>query len=162
MSWIAPEVDRPDHAEPLVADERTTLEGRLEWQRATLLSKCAGLTAEQLAEKEKVVPPSNLSLLGLLRHVAQVERTWFQRGIAGRDDAPRVYRHRRRRLQGRQSRRSRGSVGWSLHPAIWCFAPTADRANPQMTGFSWSSASRKLRSRKSCCGAGPRNATMPG
>jgi hypothetical protein len=89
MSWIAPEVTRAGHFDGLVGDERSILEGRLEWQRATLLSKCTGLTAEQLAER--VVPPSNLSLLGLLRHVAQVERTWFQRGIAGREDAPRVY-----------------------------------------------------------------------
>jgi Protein kinase domain len=49
VSWTAPEVTRID--EPFVADERTMLYGWLEWQRATLLCKCAGLTAEQLAER---------------------------------------------------------------------------------------------------------------
>jgi uncharacterized damage-inducible protein DinB len=88
MPWIAPVIERPDFAEPLVGDERTMLEARLEWQRTTLLAKCTGLTGTQLAAR--VVPPSNLSLLGLLRHVTQVERTWFQRAIGGRD-APRAY-----------------------------------------------------------------------
>jgi uncharacterized damage-inducible protein DinB len=53
------------------------LEGWLEWHRATLLWKCAGLTGEQLAQRP--VPPSNLSLLGLVRHMAEVERAWFRR-----------------------------------------------------------------------------------
>jgi uncharacterized damage-inducible protein DinB len=79
VSWIAPEVTRID--EPFVADERTMLDGWLEWQRATLLCKCAGLTAEQLAERP--VPPSSLSLLGLVRHQVDVERTWFRRRFAG-------------------------------------------------------------------------------
>jgi hypothetical protein len=48
----------------------------LDWQRATLLFKCAGLTGEQLAER--TVPPSELSLLGLLRHLTRVERIWFR------------------------------------------------------------------------------------
>ncbi|NYH92098.1 DinB family protein [Actinopolymorpha rutila] len=87
--WTAPEVPRHGHADPLLGDERSMLEGRLEWHRATLLTKCAGLTGEQLAAR--VAPPSNLSLLGLIRHVAQVERTWFQRMLAGWQDAPRVY-----------------------------------------------------------------------
>jgi uncharacterized damage-inducible protein DinB len=79
MSWIAPEVDRI--TEPYVADERTMLEAWLEWHRATLLRKCAGLTGEQLAQR--AVPPSNLSLLGLVRHMAEVERAWFRRRFAG-------------------------------------------------------------------------------
>jgi uncharacterized damage-inducible protein DinB len=79
MSWIAPEVDRI--TEPYVADERTMLEAWLEWHRATLLRKCAGLTGEQLAQR--AVPPSNISLLGLVRHMAEVERAWFRRRFAG-------------------------------------------------------------------------------
>jgi Protein of unknown function (DUF664) len=75
VSWIAPQVTRID--EPFVAGERAMLEGFLEWQRATLLWKCAGLNGEQLAERS--VPPSTLSLLGLVRHHAEVERTWFRR-----------------------------------------------------------------------------------
>ena len=48
------------------------LQAFLDWQRATLLYKCAGLTGEQLAER--AVPPSGLSLLGLVRHMTKVER----------------------------------------------------------------------------------------
>jgi uncharacterized damage-inducible protein DinB len=79
MSWIAPKVTRID--EPFVADERTMLEGWLEWHRATLLHKCAGLPGELLAQRP--VPPSNLSLLGLVRHMTEVERAWFRRRFAG-------------------------------------------------------------------------------
>jgi len=86
MGWIAPEVTRID--EPLVADERSTLEALLDWHRATLLGKCAGLTGEQLARQP--VPPSNLSLLGLVRHVADAERAWFRRR-AGGQPLPEVY-----------------------------------------------------------------------
>jgi hypothetical protein len=53
----------------------------LAWQRATLLYKCAGLTGEQLAER--TVPPSALSLLGLVRHMTKVERAWFRQRFAG-------------------------------------------------------------------------------
>ena len=59
------------------------LDGWLEWQRATLLHMCAGLTAEQLAQW--AVPPSNLSLLGLIRHMTEVERSWVRRRVAGQD-----------------------------------------------------------------------------
>ncbi len=87
MTWIAPDVSRAD--EPLTGDERATLEGLLDWQRATLLWKCSGLTGEQLARR--AVPPSNLSLLGLIRHVADAERAWF-RHRAGGQPVPEVYR----------------------------------------------------------------------
>lgn len=66
-----------------IADERASLTGFLEYQRETLAMKCAGLTAEQL--KQKAVPPSGLSLLGLIRHVAEVERSWFQVVWNGKD-----------------------------------------------------------------------------
>lgn len=81
MTWTAPEIARVD--EPFVGDERAMLEGFLEWHRATLLHVCAGLTGEQLARR--AVPPSNLSLLGLVRHLADVERTWFRRRFAGEE-----------------------------------------------------------------------------
>jgi len=64
------------------------LEGWLDWHRQTLLTKCAGLTAEQL--KQRAVEPSTLSLLGLLRHMAEVERSWF-RIHAAAEDVPRLY-----------------------------------------------------------------------
>jgi uncharacterized damage-inducible protein DinB len=66
---------------PLVADERTMLEAWLEWHRGTLATKCEGLDHEQL--RERSVPPSSLSLIGLVRHMAEVERGWFRRCLAG-------------------------------------------------------------------------------
>jgi hypothetical protein len=72
MSWTAPRADR-DQVPP-VADERQMLEAWLDFHRQTLLAKCAGLTADQL--KERAAPPSGLSLLGLVRHMAEVERGW--------------------------------------------------------------------------------------
>ncbi len=71
---------------PLAADERTMLEAWLEWQRGTLATKCEGLDNEQL--RERSVPPSSLSLIGLVRHMADVERGWFRRCLAGEDVKP--------------------------------------------------------------------------
>jgi hypothetical protein len=62
------------------------LNGFLDRYRAALLDRCAGLTAEQLTLKP--VPPSTLSLLGLIRHVTNVERTWFRRRFLGLDIPP--------------------------------------------------------------------------
>ena len=81
MSWTAPEITRT--GEPLVADEQTMLAGWLDWHRTTLLHKCAGLTAEQLATAS--APPSDLSLLGLVRHMTDVERAWFRRRFRGEE-----------------------------------------------------------------------------
>ncbi|MGW5425009.1 DinB family protein [Streptomyces sp. NPDC003943] len=66
---------------PRTADERTTLTAVLDFQRDTLVVKCAGLTDEQL--RERAVSPSGLSLLGLVRHAAEVERGWFRNVING-------------------------------------------------------------------------------
>jgi uncharacterized damage-inducible protein DinB len=57
------------------------LQAFLDWYRLTLLHKCAGLTGAQLAERS--VPPSSLSLLGLVRHMTKVERAWFRQRFAG-------------------------------------------------------------------------------
>jgi uncharacterized damage-inducible protein DinB len=73
---------------PLTADERDMLDGWLEYHRATLAWKCEGLSADQL--RERAVPPSSLSLLGLVRHMAEVERAWFRRRV-GREDVPSLY-----------------------------------------------------------------------
>ncbi|WP_329112543.1 DinB family protein [Streptomyces sp. NBC_01353] len=62
---------------PHVGSERETLRAFLDYQRATLAMKCEGLGDEQL--REKSMPPSTLSLLGLVRHMAEVERAWFRR-----------------------------------------------------------------------------------
>jgi uncharacterized damage-inducible protein DinB len=63
------------------ADERTTLTGFLDFQRDALVRKCAGLTDEQL--RSRAVPTSSLCLLGLVRHLAAVERWYFQAVVAG-------------------------------------------------------------------------------
>jgi Protein of unknown function (DUF664) len=86
MNWVAPEATRGRR--PLLEDERATLDSFLEFARATLLSKCAGLTGEQLAVQ--AVPPSNLSLLGIVRHMVDVELTFFRIGLAG-EQVPTVY-----------------------------------------------------------------------
>jgi uncharacterized damage-inducible protein DinB len=87
-SWTAPAVDRPQG--PDVAEERVAVEGLLDYHRATLLWKCAGLTGDQL--KARAVPPSTMSLLGLVRHMADVERSWFRRRVAGEDIAALYWR----------------------------------------------------------------------
>lgn len=84
MAWTAPDVERPEGL--TTAPERELLEGLLDWHRRTLLAKCSGLTAEQLTHRS--VPPSNLSLLGLLRHLRKVERIWFRQRAAGEDVEP--------------------------------------------------------------------------
>jgi hypothetical protein len=85
-SWTAPAVNRTP--ELTTGGERALLESWLDYHRQTLLTKAAGLTAEQL--KRAAVEPSNLSLLGLIRHMAEVERSWFRRR-AGGADLPMLY-----------------------------------------------------------------------
>jgi uncharacterized damage-inducible protein DinB len=83
-TWTAPQAHRED--EPFTGPERAMLQGWLDWHRQTLISKCAGLTASQL--REAAVPPSNLTLLGLVRHMTEVERSWFTRRAAGLPAGP--------------------------------------------------------------------------
>lgn len=71
---------------PLHADERTTLASWLEFFRSTLMMKCDGLTDEQL--RTAAVSPSPLTLLGLVQHMAEVERNWFRRVLLGEPAAP--------------------------------------------------------------------------
>jgi uncharacterized damage-inducible protein DinB len=85
-TWTAPQAERTDPG--LILGERQALEAWLDFHRDTLLLKCAGLTADQL--KERAVPPSRLSLLGLVRHMTEVERSWF-RIHAGNRDMPFPY-----------------------------------------------------------------------
>jgi len=75
--------DDPREGGPRLADERTTLLEYLRCQRLTLEMKCAGLDAVALARRS--VEPSTLSLLGLVRHMADVERAWFRMRMAGLD-----------------------------------------------------------------------------
>ncbi len=68
---------------PPQADERTTLEAWLDFHRATLALKCSGLDDRQ--SRLASVAPSSMTLLGLVQHMAEVERNWFQRVFAGHD-----------------------------------------------------------------------------
>jgi len=73
---------------PFVAGEREMLESWLDFHRATLLSKCEGLDDDQL--RTRSVPPSSLSLLGLVRHMTEVERHWF-RNVLCNETLPPTY-----------------------------------------------------------------------
>ncbi|MET7931824.1 DinB family protein [Streptomyces sp. NPDC005349] len=82
MTWTAPQIERTARIGDLATvPERQMLEGWLHWHRETLLAKCAGLEPAQLART--TVEPSSLTLLGLVRHMAEVERSWFRRRFAG-------------------------------------------------------------------------------
>lgn len=71
---------------PMQADALTTLTAWLDFYRATLAGKCDGLTDEQL--RTASVPPSSLTLLGLVQHLAAVERNWFRQVLGGEDVPP--------------------------------------------------------------------------
>ncbi|GAA2938635.1 DinB family protein [Streptomyces violaceus] len=89
--WIDPDDDPRETEVDLdvdAVDELGTLRESLRYYRLTLEMKCAGLDAEQMALRS--VPPSTMSLLGLVRHMAEGERH-FRRVMAG-EDAPKLYR----------------------------------------------------------------------
>lgn len=86
--WVDPADDPRTFGNP--KGEKATLREYLGNYRLTLEMKCGGLDAEQLARRS--VPPSTLSLLGLVRHLAQVENHWFQRVLQGRVDRPRLFK----------------------------------------------------------------------
>jgi hypothetical protein len=73
---------------PYVGDEREILVSYLDFHRATFEAKCTGLPPQRLSER--TVPPSSLSLHGLVRHLAGVERWWFRIQFAG-EDVPLLY-----------------------------------------------------------------------
>lgn len=73
--------ERPEP--PYAGDERSTLVGFLDFQRATLEWKCDGLSDEQL--RHRSVPTSAMSLLGIVRHLAEVEQQWFRISLDGQD-----------------------------------------------------------------------------
>ena len=86
--WTAPEDDPRSYGNPV--GEKATYREYLGNYRLTIEMKCDGLDAGQLARRS--VPPSTLSLLGLVRHLAQMENHWFQRVLQGRTSAPRLYK----------------------------------------------------------------------
>ena len=81
MTWTVP--DLPSTVPPRTGGERESLQGWLDFHRTTLQHKCAGLDHARLAERP--VPTSSLSLLGLVRHLTDVERWWFRTNQAGED-----------------------------------------------------------------------------
>ena len=85
--WTRPEDDPRTESNPV--GELATIREYLSNYRLTLGMKCQDLTPEQLATNS--VPPSTLSLLGLIRHMARVEHNWFYRRLRGHQDAPRLY-----------------------------------------------------------------------
>ncbi|MGH3444844.1 MAG: DinB family protein, partial [Nocardioidaceae bacterium] len=88
-TWANPDDDpRESGAETETNDERSVLVDYLHRYRLTLEMKCADLDPEQLARRS--VSPSTMSLLGLVRHMAEVERHWFRREMA-QVEAPRLY-----------------------------------------------------------------------
>jgi uncharacterized damage-inducible protein DinB len=80
--FVDPESD-PREGGTSLGDERVTLIEYLRGQRLTLQIKCEGLDAAQLACRS--AEPSTMSLLGLVRHMAEVERKWFRQRFAGQD-----------------------------------------------------------------------------
>ncbi|TVZ04966.1 DinB family protein [Trebonia kvetii] len=89
MAWTAPDIERSEHyPERRNEPELEMLRDWLDWHRATLLRKCAGLDAAQLATR--AVPPSNLSLLGLVRHMSDTERGWVRQTYRA-EQAPDLY-----------------------------------------------------------------------
>jgi uncharacterized damage-inducible protein DinB len=86
--WVDPEHDpRSAFADP--EGEWATLVGYIRHFRLTIEMKCEGLDASQLARRS--VPPSTMSLLGLVRHLARVEHNWFRRVLGGQRDIDRIF-----------------------------------------------------------------------
>jgi uncharacterized damage-inducible protein DinB len=84
------DLEDPRRLEPtFLLGERDMLEGWLEFHRTTLLLKCEGL--DDAARKSRPVPTSLLSLHGLVRHTAEVERGWFRRCLLREADLPFIY-----------------------------------------------------------------------
>jgi hypothetical protein len=70
---------------PLLADEAATLRGFLDYHRDTFRWKCSGLTQQQLAQ---ALPPSDMTLGGMMKHLALVESGWFESSFAGGEHMP--------------------------------------------------------------------------
>lgn len=86
--WTTPQDDPRTYGNPV--GELATYREYLSNYRLTIEMKCGGLDADQLARRS--VPPSTLSLLGLVRHLAQMENHWFQRVLQGRTEPSRLFK----------------------------------------------------------------------
>jgi uncharacterized damage-inducible protein DinB len=84
------DIEDPRRSEPaFILDDRDMLELWLEFHRTTLLLKCEGL--DDAARKRRPVETSLLSLHGLVRHMAEVERNWFRRALLSDPSTPWIY-----------------------------------------------------------------------
>jgi uncharacterized damage-inducible protein DinB len=84
------DIEDPRRTEPdFLLGERQMLEGWLEYHRITLLIKCEGLS--DVERKARPVATSKLSLHGLVRHMAEVERGWFRRVLLSEPDTPNIW-----------------------------------------------------------------------
>ena len=88
--WAHPDDDPRAHDSVPLRGERAVVLDYLRHFRLTFELKCEGLDAEQLARRS--VPPSTLSLLGLVRHLAKVEHSWCRRVVEGHPELERLYR----------------------------------------------------------------------
>lgn len=86
--WVDP-ADDPRETDELPVGEVVTLRQYLDRYRTTFAMKCDGLTPAQLADRS--VPPSTMSLLGLVRHLARMEHHWFRRTLEGQGELPPLY-----------------------------------------------------------------------
>ncbi|MFF2087105.1 DinB family protein [Nocardia sp. NPDC058176] len=126
---------------PLNADERTTLEAWLDFYRTTLAMKCRGLDDAQ--PRTAAAAPSTLTLLGLVQHMAEVERNWFRRVLAG-ESAPPIHDpgadtsgHDGGFTVSETSSYATALATWHgeiEHARRNCAARTLDEATPFMTG----------------------------
>jgi uncharacterized damage-inducible protein DinB len=84
------DIEDPRRQEPpYLLPDRAMLEAWLEFHRTTLVLKCEGL--DDAARKSRPVPSSLLSLHGLLRHMAEVERNWFRRVLLSEPETPHIW-----------------------------------------------------------------------
>jgi uncharacterized damage-inducible protein DinB len=87
---VVDDIQDPRRTEPpFVLDEREMLEGWLEFHRMTLILKCEGL--DDAARKRRPIATSLLSLHGLVRHMAEVERSWFRRRFGSDPNLPHIF-----------------------------------------------------------------------
>jgi uncharacterized damage-inducible protein DinB len=117
---------------PARGDERSTLIGFLRWQRETFELKCSGLDATAMARR--AVEPSTMSLLGLVRHMADVELGWFRRTLA-REDAPRRFRteaNRDEAFDGASADPELVAEAWAAWRAEVAFAESFVAAAPDL------------------------------
>ncbi|HEX7165803.1 MAG TPA: DinB family protein [Acidimicrobiales bacterium] len=121
---MAGSLNAPARADtPKVGTERELVDAWLEWHRATLHRKCHGL--DDAKRKARPVPSSSLSLHGLVRHMAEVERSWFTRTLLAAPETPHLY------LDGAHDAHFEGATDadWETDLGIWQRECETSRAN---------------------------------